>query len=45
MNSFLLYILLGCQSSWEIQDVDGDGVTLLDGDCWEQGEPPQIEVL
>ena len=43
MNISFLFILLGCQSSWDIVDVDGDGTTILDGDCWEQGDPPQIE--
>ena len=43
MNISFLFILLGCQSLWDIVDVDGDGTTILDGDCWEQGDPPQIE--
>jgi hypothetical protein len=31
----LLVILAisGCQSSWDIEDLDGDGFTLLEGDC------------
>ena len=27
-------------STWEIQDVDGDGKTILDGDCWDSTADP-----
>ena len=29
-----------CSSTWEIQDVDGDGKTILDGDCWDSTADP-----
>ncbi|MCP4738239.1 MAG: hypothetical protein GY873_29015, partial [Bosea sp.] len=31
--SAMAWLLLGCQSSWTLEDVDGDGFTWLEGDC------------
>ncbi|MEC8378912.1 MAG: hypothetical protein VXZ96_01240, partial [Myxococcota bacterium] len=30
----------GCFSNWKPVDVDGDGITPLDGDCWDSPDPP-----
>ena len=39
-----LIILTGCFSKWSPVDIDGDGLTPIDGDCWDSSEPPpQIE--
>ena len=32
---FLLVLLSACNAKWETLDVDGDGVTVAAGDCWE----------
>ena len=37
---FVVIFAAACSSSWEIQDVDGDGKTLLDGDCWDSSLDP-----
>ena len=34
------FLLTACESTWEIKDHDGDGQTLLDGDCWNSLEDP-----
>ena len=39
-ESFFGFLLTACESSWEIKDHDGDGQTLLDGDCWNSLEDP-----
>ena len=36
----MLIFATSCSSTWEIQDVDGDGKTLLDGDCWDSALDP-----
>ena len=37
---FVLIFATACSSTWEIQDVDGDGKTILDGDCWDSTADP-----
>ena len=39
---FILLALgaLGCSSKWTIEDVDGDGRTSFDGDCWDSSVDP-----
>jgi hypothetical protein len=32
-------VLVGCGSDWKSDDLDGDGYTVEDGDCWESSEP------
>ena len=27
-------------STWEADDIDGDGKTIFDGDCWESNVDP-----
>jgi len=34
--------LSGCVANWQVQDVDGDGYTPLDGDCWDSLEEPGV---
>ena len=33
--SFFFFSAVGCTSKWSVPDIDGDGVTVLDGDCWD----------
>ena len=41
-NFFLL--LTGCFSNWKAVDVDGDGISPLEGDCWDSPDsPPQVD--
>ena len=42
MKGRIVWLLLasGCFSEWEAVDVDGDGRTLLEGDCWESTVDP-----
>jgi hypothetical protein len=37
---FLLLLAAGCGTSWDAIDVDGDGFTRRDGDCWDAIEGP-----
>ena len=38
------FVYTGCFSKWEAVDSDGDGLTPLDGDCWDaSNSPPQVE--
>jgi hypothetical protein len=36
----LLSGLVACNASWKVQDLDGDGYSPLDGDCWDSVEGP-----
>ena len=36
----MLLLAAGCGTSWEAIDVDGDGYTRQDGDCWDATEGP-----
>ncbi len=42
MRGLLLFLLpsfvVGCGSSWSVRDEDGDGKSILDGDCWDAPE-------
>ena len=40
LQYLLPLFLFACQSSWVVQDLDGDGKTFLDGDCWDGLEDP-----
>ncbi len=43
---FILSALLAaCTSKLTFIDVDGDGMTILDGDCWDQVEGPEGSAL
>jgi hypothetical protein len=35
----LLVLLSACGANWKLQDIDGDGYTPADGDCWDSLEP------
>ncbi|MGZ8735200.1 MAG: MopE-related protein, partial [Acidimicrobiia bacterium] len=38
MRSLLLFLLptfVGCGATWGLRDEDGDGKSILDGDCWD----------
>jgi len=32
--------IVGCKTTWKIDDVDGDGYTVADDDCWEGSTSP-----
>jgi hypothetical protein len=36
----LFVILTGCSSKWSVEDIDGDGNSLLNGDCWDSLNDP-----
>ena len=36
------WVFSGCYSKWQAQDLDGDGKTALDGDCWDSLEDPKV---
>ena len=33
-----LALIAGCGTSWKVDDIDGDGVTSAEGDCWDSLE-------
>ena len=33
----VLILLVGCGSTWSVRDLDGDGFSVADGDCWDGG--------
>ncbi len=35
-----LLAVAGCGTTWSVADVDGDGYTVADGDCWDAVEGP-----
>ena len=41
INHLCIVVFTGCSSTCEIQDVDGDGKTLLNGDCWDSALDPK----
>ena len=41
MRIFGLLLLTGCGASWTVVDVDSDGFTPADGDCWENSIGPE----
>ena len=32
--------IVGCGSKWDFQDVDGDGISAAEGDCWDSEKGP-----
>ena len=40
----LLFVGAGCGSNWELSDLDGDGLTPAQGDCWDLPEGPTVDV-
>src|SRR5690349_11549145 len=32
---FLLPTFIGCSATWDLRDEDGDGKSILEGDCWD----------
>ena len=34
-------ITTGCGTKWNVQDLDDDGVSSAEGDCWDQEEGPE----
>ena len=32
-------LLAGCGTTWKVDDIDGDGFTPAEGDCWDSLEP------
>ena len=38
-------VIAGCDSEWQSLDADGDGQTVLDGDCWDNPEGPDGTTL
>ena len=42
--NLILPLLTACFSNWKSVDIDGDGQSPFQGDCWESSEsPPQVE--
>ena len=39
-NFALLNLLGGCETVWKVRDSDGDGLSALEGDCWDREEGP-----
>jgi hypothetical protein len=42
-SAALLVLLSACGSNWKYQDIDGDGYTAGEGDCWDSLEPLLFE--
>ncbi len=40
VSGLVFFAGFGCSSQWTTQDADGDGVTVADGDCWDNPEGP-----
>ena len=41
MRILSLFLLgTGCYSKWEVEDQDGDGHSVLEGDCWDSAQDP-----
>jgi hypothetical protein len=39
-SSLALLLLSACSGKWSPVDVDGDGFTVADGDCWDNASGP-----
>ncbi len=35
----LVVFTVGCGTTWKVDDIDGDGVTPAEGDCWDSLDP------
>ena len=33
-----LVVMTGCGTTWKVDDIDGDGFTPAEGDCWDSME-------
>ena len=42
-SASLLVLLSACGANWKYQDIDGDGYTAGEGDCWDSLEPLLFE--
>ena len=39
-TSTLLLAMTACGTTWDPRDLDGDGLSPAEGDCWDQAEGP-----
>ena len=41
----IIHSFLNCGSKWTVEDLDGDGFTVEDGDCWDTEKGPEGSAL